>query len=538
MADDESTPLLRNDPKPPKPRAAFSAENNVLLAGFLISVALSFTQVPILYVFRLMECDEFYGHHDTGGLLGDRCSRSEIDAGTATQVSILGLSTMFCSVFNLFYAGSQIKNWGPKVALVLQTAFPALRVGIQVVGVSVGTRSGIIIVQCSQLISLVGGMSGYLLVLNTIAGEITPPSERTAIFGMLQGSVMLGTSIGYLLGGIVGDIWGITRPFEIATILFASSSLYSSMFIPYIDPRTPGIAGGTSTKRQGWSRWLGALRVIAPKRLRLEDGRPTKHYGIAFLALGVFLGVLATGYAPILIQLYSTAAFNFLPTENSYLMASNSLIRGVFLIFLFPKIIDSGRKWYIERSEKELPSEVFRAQVVVDTEAGVTADMQPKPNNPSEATVFQSVPGHGFDISFLRWSLVVDGLLTASTAFATKGWHIYLGLPAGLLFPLASGSAPASKGVITEMCEPSERADALQAMTLVENIAMLSTLGLFGFIFSSFAAIEKTYLTFFCNAVCFFCNLCLGMCFGADNITGGCNGSGGCVAVVYFPSSE
>ncbi|KAK2774603.1 major facilitator superfamily transporter [Colletotrichum kahawae] len=497
MADNESTPLLQNDSKPSKTRAMLSSANRVLLAGFLISVALSFTQVPILYVFRLMECEEFYGHRDGSALLGDRCSRSEIDAGTATQVSILGLSTMFCSVFNLFYAGWQIKNWGPQVALVLQTGFPALRVGIQVVGVSVGARNVIIIVQCSQLISLVGGMSGYLLVLNTIAGEITPPSERTAMFGMLQGSVMLGTSIGYLLGGIVGDHWGIIRPFEIATVLFASSSLYSTMFIPYIDPRTPGIAGGTNTKRQGWSRWLGALRVLTPRDILLEDGRPIKDYGIAFLALGVFLGVLATGYAPILIQLYSTAAFNFLPTETSYLMASNSLIRGVFLIFMFPRIIDSGRKWYTERSEKDPSNEVFGAEVSAEAEAGVATNMHPKLSVLSQAAVFQSVPGHEFDISFLRWSLVADGLLTASTAFATKGWHIYL---AGVLFPLASGSAPASKGVITEMCAPSERADALQAMTLVENIAMLSTLGLFGFIFSSFASIEKAYLTFFCNA--------------------------------------
>ncbi|KAF4917789.1 hypothetical protein CGCVW01_v009527 [Colletotrichum viniferum] len=210
MSDSESTPLLQNDSKPSNTRAVFSSANRVLLADFLISVALSFTQVPILYVFRLMECEEFYGHHDTGDLLGGRCSRSEIDAGTATQVSILGLSTMSCSVFNLFYAGWQIKNWGPKVALVLQTAFPALRVGIRVVGVSVGAGNGIIIVQCSQLVSLIGGISGYLLVLNTIAGEITPPSERTAMFGMLQGSVMLGTSIGYLLGGIVGDSWDYT----------------------------------------------------------------------------------------------------------------------------------------------------------------------------------------------------------------------------------------------------------------------------------------------------------------------------------------
>ncbi len=33
-----------------------------------------------------------------------------------------------------------------------------------------------------------------------------------------------------------------------------------------------------------------------------------------------------------------------------------------------------------------------------------------------------------FDLFFLRWSLLVDGLLTMGAAFATKSWHIYLGM--------------------------------------------------------------------------------------------------------------
>lgn len=58
------------------------------------------------------------------------------------------------------------------------------------------------------------------------------------------------------------------------------------------------------------------------------------------------------------------------------------------------------------------------------------------------------------------------------------------------------------------MCSPSQRSDALQAMTLVENVAMLSTLGVFGYIFSVFSDIGKAYLTFYCNAVRLFqtCN--------------------------------
>lgn len=73
---------------------------------------------------------------------------------------------------------------------------------------------------------------------------------------------------------------------------------------------------------------------------------------------------------------------------------------------------------------------------------------------------------------------------------------------AAFLLPLASGSAPAAKGVITEMCPASERADALNLVTLVENVSRLATQGLFGFIFAVLAGAGKAYLTFFCNAVC------------------------------------
>lgn len=51
------------------------------------------------------------------------------------------------------------------------------------------------------------------------------------------------------------------------------------------------------------------------------------------------------------------------------------------------------------------------------------------------------------------------------------------------------------------MCSESQRADALNVVTLVENVARLATQGLFGFVFSSLASVGKAYITFFCNAV-------------------------------------
>jgi hypothetical protein len=112
-----------------------------------------------------MECDVFYSHNPLdAGPLGDRCNRREINAGTATQVSILGMSTSFSGVLNLFICGYFIKIWGPRWAFVSQTALIGLRVSAQILAVTIGGRVGIIIFQITQCIGIIGGPQGYRYV--------------------------------------------------------------------------------------------------------------------------------------------------------------------------------------------------------------------------------------------------------------------------------------------------------------------------------------------------------------------------------------
>lgn len=383
------------------------------------------TKFSILYAIRIMECDEFYKQHQPFMGQDDRCSRKEVDAATAAQVSLLGLTTVFFGVFNLFVAGWQVKKWGPRTALVLQTSFPVLRTGIQVIAVTIGARPGVVLIQSTQIVGLLAGSAGHLLGLNTAAGEVVKPSERTGMFGKLQGAVMLGTAAGYLLGGITGDAFGVRRPFEVSTILFVLSAIYSALFIPFIDPKL--LSAGDSQSSSGLSTVLAPFKVLMPQRIRLENGRVSRNFGITFLALGVFLGVLATGYAPLLIQMYATAAFGFRSTDNGYLMASNALIRGLFLIFLFPRIISIGRMWYSRIGQDTITASgedaIPTAPEDFDPIAGIIPEQEPA--MPLKSA--QDSSGSAFDLFFLRWSLVADGLVTASTAFASNSWQIYLG---------------------------------------------------------------------------------------------------------------
>lgn len=150
----------------------------------------------------------------------------------------------------------------------------------------------------------------------------------------------------------------------------------------------------------------------------------------------------------------------------------------------------------------EVPQEPIQPVPTRETRPGPNADTGPNAGAEEEED-----SGTGFDLLFVRWSLVVDSLVTLFAGFSTAGWQVYL---AGFLLPFASGSAPAAKGVMTELCPPAQRPDAISAITLVESSAMLATQGLFGLIFAAFSDMGRPSLTFFCNAVSgYFCSVIL-----------------------------
>ncbi|KAL1304420.1 hypothetical protein AAFC00_003418 [Neodothiora populina] len=499
---EETTPLLASNDQPEEPTKTKlqGAVWRILLCAFLISLSFSFTQVPILYVFRLMTCEEYYKLHDPSNVKGDRCNVNAIESSTARSVSLLGSSTTIFGVLNLLITGALIKRVGVHLTLVAQTFWPSVRLCCQLLAVTVGGNTGIWIFQVTQAITIVGGPAGYLLVLNSYVTEIATPAERTGVFGRLQGCVMFGGAFGFILGGLAGDVFGIRSPFMIALGLMVISTFYSAIFLPYIKPS--GVIEEKNPSKNRFAALLGPTRVFSPQLWRYPEGRVRKHHGAGLLALGVYLGTVATGYIPTLIQMYSTGAFGFGPTENGFLMSCNALIRGLFLSLAFPRIISAGREWFARRGRsRSLSASEETARVrepllaAEDLEVVAAPEIEQEPAAPMKAVSAEE--GSAFDLFFLRWSLVVDGILTGLATFTRHGWQIYL---VAFILPLASGSASAAKSVMIEMCPKSQKADALSAITLVEMTAMLSTLSIFGAVFASLAEVGKTHLTFACNA--------------------------------------
>lgn len=69
------------------------------------------------------------------------------------------------------------------------------------------------------------------------------------------------------------------------------------------------------------------------------------------------------------------------------------------------------------------------------------------------------------------------------------------------MLPFASGTGSACKGVVLDFVDSEERADALSAIALVEKIAQVSTISVFGYVFAWLSEEGKPTLVFLVNGL-------------------------------------
>ncbi|RAR13442.1 MFS general substrate transporter [Stemphylium lycopersici] len=493
---EETTPLLpRLEPKEGAgKRPGLSVLLRALLCAFLVSLTFGITQVPILYAFRIMTCDAYYEHHEPDPNATDICARREIEAGAARSFAVLASSTTIFGLVNLLVAGWTIKRLGVKLALIIQIFWPAVRLLVQNIGIMHGSSVGIMIVQSSQIITVVGGPNGYVLCLNSLVADVVGHEARTGALGRLQGCMYFGSAIGFLIGGVVGDYFGILAPFRMTLALFLLCCAYVAVSLPAMGPPKED-ENAKPRQSTGIARFFGPLRIFAPQKWELPSGRTRLQFGALTLGIGVFLGILATGYIPVLLQMYATAEFNFGTKENGALIFLYSSLRGGFLSIVFPRIIATGRKWLGDvgnKKEEEGGESPVQVHVIPPTPA-VTETVDPLENEGApNLEPAKEQETFAFDLFYARFSLLLDGILTGIAVFVSEGWQMYL---LAVLLPFAAGTGAASKGSVLQMLPESDRVDALSGITLVENIARLSTTAVFGLAFAALAEIGQSHLT-------------------------------------------
>ncbi|KAJ7864186.1 hypothetical protein B0H13DRAFT_2281919 [Mycena leptocephala] len=544
MAATEMTPLL---PKAApsaagnqhlKRKGLFSPYRRTLLATFLLSTTFSF-----LYAYRIFNCQEYYddpAHPPYDGpASGDACAVTAIDSRTAKDITFMIMLTKFSGTLNLIVTTWEIKNWGLRTAIINQTFWPALRNLTQIYATLVGGRVGITIMQSTQLITILGGGAGYLLCVNSYMAEVVGPEERTAAFGVLAGIAMLGVANGYICGGLSNDLIDLSAPFEITFCLLVGSTLFTGLCLPYIppggfpvkpDPDAPSENSTTEEPKKPESvfAFLHCLRIFLPAKYADGNGKG-RFWSLPLLGFGAFSSVMATAHVPLMLQLTATNQYGFKPGDNGFLMSGNALSRAAFLTLAFPRLIAWGRKLFTQRTATDtapvdvLPVVESVGNTVPPAESETmtyTSAFEPSASSserdegvykcqgvnppermpPADRNNLKKHGQHGsaFDLAFWRYSMTIDAFLVALLVFSASPAHIWAG---ALMLPLASGTAPACKGVLLDMVPAVRKSDALSAIALVETTAMILSVSLYGALFAFLSNLGRPNLVFLFNAL-------------------------------------
>ncbi|KAK4686960.1 hypothetical protein P7C73_g3162, partial [Tremellales sp. Uapishka_1] len=491
----ESTALLATD----KPRRSFFPPlRRVFFTSFLLSLTFAETQTSLIYAFRVMTCDEYYKTHAWGGPAdADRCALRSIESSTASSIALMSSVTTTCTIVNLFVTGYWIKRFGVKAAMFQQTAWAAMRNLTQILALHVGGATGMRIIQSTQIFNIMGSGGGYQLAANAYIAVLAKPEDRTALFGVLNGIMMLGSSVGYTFGGMLDYFLGRLASFQAAFTLLVFCTIFGSLFLPYIDPRAANTESMAKAPKK--TSFLAPLKLFIPRKKEV-DGRLKRDYNLLLMGAGAFLSVLATGYVPIALQLVGTNTFGFMPAESGMMLSLTLLVKAFFLSICFPRIIKHGRRWMSSASMPEVT--VSSCTPSLSGQEHLDDPAQAPPATPLIANEepHQKLPsptdrphGSAFDLLFLQSSILLDGFVTAAVSLASRGWHIYL---AAVALPFASGTGSACKGVVLDFVEPEDRSDALSGIALIERLATVSTIGIFGFFFALLSEIGKPTLIF------------------------------------------
>lgn len=364
-------------------------------------------------------------------------------------------------MINLFTTAWFIQRFGVKAAMFQQTIWAAMRNLTQIYAQTIGGATGMLIITSTQLFNLMGSAGGIQLCANSYVSLLSTDDRRTANFGVVQGMSMLGAGVGYTAGGLADKYIGYLAPFQCAFFLLCFCTVFGMLFLPYIAPQEKSDSESESKKPSGF---FAPIKVFAPRRVTV-GGRTRRDWNLFFLGTGTFCSVLATGYVSMALQLVATNVFGFTPDTSGIMLSLNLFVRAFFLSVCFPGIISAGRRWL--STSTSVPTSPVLQQHPEDPNEAEVPDATGQPVDDSALPLTDTKHGSTFDLLFLRYSILLDSILTSAVTASSQGWHMYF---AAAILPFASGTGPASKGVTLEFVSAEERPDALSAISLIEKL--------------------------------------------------------------------
>ncbi|KAJ3371694.1 hypothetical protein GGF31_002673 [Allomyces arbusculus] len=177
---------------------------------------------------------------------------------------------------------------------------------------------------------LCGGMGASMLGLKPYVSDMTFPHERPAVFGAIQGAIMLGVVAAPIAGGtIISVVGGRPAPLLISALVVLIVAFLVSGVLREVRPPAPSTA---SLWDRVWkSNPLSALFVLAPSR------RPGAIYRL-FLIIFTALTTVADLMSSVIWMLFVTYHFAWTPSSTGALLTARSALAAVLVMASGPAI--------------------------------------------------------------------------------------------------------------------------------------------------------------------------------------------------------
>ncbi|KAF8610377.1 MFS general substrate transporter [Ceratobasidium sp. AG-I] len=464
----EETSLLAGqeavDPLPNKPFRFIQFQKTHLALPVVFFGLLSATIATTAYlqILNYISCQLWWGGHDPSRIPPDGNIPDELchDPGVQKLFSQIFMFTYLLDLCGGLFTSSPIgtlsAKFGRKPILIAVTSLTTISPLLFILGLKSVSLSFILL---SVALSAVGGPRQILLLCTMFVVDTSP--DPAPVLSSLEGSIYLGSTISYALGGLITSRTGsLTNVFwtqeAISIVLF----FYVLFAIPETfgrEKRAARAAEVAAERERGRGRTSSRSsrsRSVSLERVRDTAGTFARPFALLWprrdpvtgkrnkrllvLAIGITVAIIGATYVGPAFLVFSTNRFNASPEQTGYTLSMLAALKTVYLFFILPPLLRWGRPVYNRR---------WRSGAV------------------------------GTDVDSSNSHLDVIALAIAWTVDAVAVVGIGLSKTLGaaticvMFVSIGSGASPCISSIVSASVEPLARGEALAAMALIRSTA-------------------------------------------------------------------
>ncbi|GBB85126.1 hypothetical protein RclHR1_01170010 [Rhizophagus clarus] len=453
-----------------------------LLPSFMLIAIINGLGITAKVQFYLRAvCYDYYSSKNTGPSFSasflinpindypdELCNNADVQAATSRFLMIMDLCSAVPAIFVLAPLGSLSDIKGRKISLLIATVGLALTtLTLLMVGTSIDTFGLYFLLVGALLEGITGGFISLVTSSYAYATDCTPPTERSMIFGWMQGSFFVGF-VGPMIGGWIIEMTNnLLSVFYIILVVYIIAFFYFLFILPESLSKEkllenlnrqqgPNSSFDRNQLIKSWVIYsiLKPLTILFEKKDRNNNDDFFTKYSLLILAsINTLLAAALIGIQSVFL-LYVTLVFKWSLVDQGYCFLILGISRVVVLLILFPLLISSIKRKIVLKITKNNGN-----QFNID-------------NNDSDEPIMvkdeEEKQLRNYEIWILRFALFIDVIAYAGHGLAPSGSAF---LFATVIASLGTVSGSVIKSLQTNLVPPSQVGQLLGALSVLDSIS-------------------------------------------------------------------